>query len=515
MILAALLALSGSAVAGEHAEHAARADRGALSVPAASPRVNPPPGPEPGDRPDVTVYGYLAYWADDLDTVRWDHLTHVALFTAHAEPDGRLTDTSKWGDVGAALTRAREHDVHVHLTVANFDTGELRTLLGSETARNALIEALATAVEETGADGVNVDFEGMPAGRRAEMVTFTRDLAARVPEVVLATPAVDWSDAWAYGELTDHADLFIMGYGYHWSGSTYAGPVDPLFGGDPWAAYSLDWTLDDYVANGADPERVILGLPLYGYSWTTATDGVPAAAEGRGEVVFYAEGTELIATHGRREDPVSRTPWIWDGSRQAWFSDAESVGVRAEHTVASGMGGIGFWALNYEGGDDALWEAVWDATDLDEDPDTDVPDTDEPDDTDLPGDPRWVADAGDPFLAYVGETVQLSAEWSSGPDAPVYRWTQVSGPRVLLSDATAMDPVFRIEEGGVHAFEVVVGDGQDFSAPATSYVIAVDTEVAGGGCGCATSAPPVGVWAIPLVGLILLRRRGEGHSSQG
>lgn len=379
------------AVAGPHAEHAALADAGLLPSPVAqvsSVAADPPPSDE---RPDVTVYGYVPYWADDLDTLRWDALTDVALFTAHAEPDGRLTDTHKWGDVAAALDRAEPLDVHVHLTVANFDTGELRSLLGDPSARGRLIETLASEVERTGVHGVNVDFEGLPADRRGEMVTFTRELAARVPEVVLATPAVDWSDAWDYAALTERADLFIMGYGYHWSGSSYAGPVDPLYGGGAWAKYGLAWSVEDYLASGADPERVIVGLPLYGYAWRTAGDAVPSPAQAKGEVVFYTEGTRLIQTHGRRLDTQTRTPWVWDGARQAWFSDAASVRERAAWVVDEELGGVGFWALNYDGGDDELWDGLREVTHLDDDA-GDTDDTEDADDTDGPHGPDVEAD---------------------------------------------------------------------------------------------------------------------------
>ena len=390
-LLAMPCLLTATAAAGPHADHAALADAGVLHVttpPTPTVALGPP---EPGDRPDVTVYGYVPYWADDLDALRWDALTHVALFTAHAEPDGRLTETSKWGDIAGALDRAEPLDVQVHLTVANFDTAELRQLLGDDGARGRLIDALAAEVERTGVHGVNVDFEGLPAERRTHMVTFTRELAARVPQVVLATPAVDWSDAWDYAALTDHADLFIMGYGYHWSGSSYAGPVDPLFGGGAWSKYSLEWSVDDYVANGADPERIIVGLPLYGFAWRTSSDAVPTTAQARGEVVFYTDGTDLIERHGRRFDEHTRTPWVWDGSRQAWFSDAASVRDRTEWIVDQELGGVGFWALNYDGGDDELWDGIRIVTDLDDD--------EEPHDTDDPGsepepEPDGGSDAG-------------------------------------------------------------------------------------------------------------------------
>uniref|UniRef100_UPI0035243FA3 hypothetical protein n=1 Tax=Salmonella enterica TaxID=28901 RepID=UPI0035243FA3 len=58
----------------------------------------PPPAPirQPGDRPDRTVYGYWPYWGDPLDTLQWDQLTHVALFSVGMNTAGDLTDTSRW-----------------------------------------------------------------------------------------------------------------------------------------------------------------------------------------------------------------------------------------------------------------------------------------------------------------------------------------------------------------------------------------------------------------------------------
>jgi MYXO-CTERM domain-containing protein len=514
-LLAPLLLAALPATASEHALHQAHAESGRFAVPTPAP-VDRLPNPRPPRGPHtVQVYGYLAYWADDLDTLRWDALTHLALFTAHAEPDGTLTDQGRWGDIEGALARAAEHDVRVHLTVANFDREELRALLGSAAARGRLIDALDEAVERTGVDGVNVDFENVPGDRRAELVTFTRDLAARVPEVVLATPAVDWTDAWDYAALTDHADLFIMGYGYHWRGSSNAGPVDPLYGGGPWNRWSLDWTVGDYLDKGADPDRVILGLPLYGYAWPTASDAVPAPALERAEVVFWTDGADRIQAHGRRFEDSSRTPWTWDGQTQSWFSDAGSVRERLVYATDAGLGGVGFWALNYDGDDPSLWEAVLDETTAPAPEDTGDGDTGGSDDDDgaggddadgPAGDPRWQADAGDPFLAYVGETVQLSAEWSSGPAEPVYRWTQVDGPPVTLSAPSAVAPTFRIGQPGTHTFQVTVGDGEAESAPARSYVIAVERDLGPGGCGCATG-PAGALPALWLPLLALLRRR--------
>ena len=56
----------------------------------------------------------------------------------------------------------------------------------------------------------------MDASRRDDLNDFIQELSLEIPEIVIATPAVDWNDAYDYQTLSNYADLFIMGYDYHW-----------------------------------------------------------------------------------------------------------------------------------------------------------------------------------------------------------------------------------------------------------------------------------------------------------
>jgi MYXO-CTERM domain-containing protein len=488
------------------------------------------PVPTPG--PDLTVYGYLAYWQDDLGSVPWDDVTHLAIFSAGANSDGSLFDTSKWDIADDAVVMAEPYGVRVHLCVTNFTPSSLETLLSSAANRARLIDELVAWKAETGAHGVNIDFEGLPASVRTEMVTFTRDLEAAVGEVVLAGPSVDWSGAWDYSELTRNADIFVMGYGYHWSGSDWAGPTDPLRAGagTVWEgvqSYSLAWTVDDYLANGADPRRVILGLPLYGMAWPTSSNGVPAATDGGGSSVVFSEAWDDEARYGRNWEADSATPYTRGDGRQIWYGDTDSVRERIAYTRdEAGVQGIGFWALHYDGDDGDFWQMVRTETartGTGTPPDTDTTDTGTPPDPvggtnepDEEGAPGFVADAGRPFLAYVGDTVVLSGVGSYGPDdveVLQYEWVQMAGPAVVLSSDTDAEPTFTVADVGTHVFELVVGDGTRRSSAARSYVVVIDP--AGpprntSGCGC-TSARQ-GLAALPallagLAGLAARRRR--------
>ena len=502
-LVLSVVAFAGGDLQSEHARHAALAE----TSPARGHKPVPPPNlPEATPGPDVIVYGYLAYWDDDLYAVPWDELSHIALFCAAVDINGNLSSTSRWDDAELAVSLAEPYGVMVHLVVTNFNSSELGLLLGSSSARSTLIASLQEWETATGVHGINIDFEGVPSSAKADLVTFTSDLDDAVGDVVLATPSVDWNGAWDYEQLSLHADLFIMGYGYHYSGSSYAGPVDPLFGGGPWGKYALDWTVDDYITNGADPSRVILGLPLYGYEWATADDTVGASTLGGGSVVFWDDAQIEADTHGLRFDEYSRTPWYFDGNRQSWIQTPESVRERIEYAVDSEIGGVGFWALNYDDGDVDLWEAVAEATHFG----NEVGDTGDAGDTGGFSS-ALRAEAGLPFLAYVGDTVILSGEGSEGPDGAtlLYEWEQVGGPVVSLSDSTSIHPSFVVEAPGTATFELVVGANSVWSDPAKSYVVVLDPDqsvVKKAKCGCSV-APGASVWSVVLAACFWRRSR--------
>ena len=443
--------------------------------------------------PDRIVYGYLAFWADDMQTVPWDNLSHIALFAANAHTDGTLSQTKRWGDIEQALAYAQTYSVRVHLTVVNFDTEELRTLLGDEAARSRLIATLKDIVDETGVDGVNIDFEGVPVERRDAMVSFIRDLSTVVDEVVVATPAVDWSKAWDYAALTDYADLFIMGYGYHWSGSTYAGPVDPLYGGGPWGVHSLNWTAEKYLSEGADPERVIMGLPLYGSRWPTSDNAVPTQNLGSGSAVFWGDAHREAAVYGQGIESQSDTPYFYDGSGQTWFGTAETVRRRVQRMMELGLGGIGFWALNYDEGDAALWAGVYEETH-----------------TTSPTENIQIA-VEEVTLAYVGHVVDVPV-FISGPDEVDVVWTQVGGPEVTWESLDTHVLRVDVQHEGVYEFSVTVQAADSVTTSASVFVIGVRTAADPAlVCGCRTGGPlkSAPVLLCFVLSVFQIRRRRE------
>jgi hypothetical protein len=108
--------------------------------------------------------------------------------------------------------------------------------------------------------------------------------------------------------------------------------------------------------------------------------------------------------------------------------------------------------------------------------------------------------------------VRLSADGSRGPAGAdlQYRWTQVSGPAAALDDAAAATPTFVVDQPGTARFELLVGDGAEWSTPADSWVVVIDPDLVNRhatGCGCASGAPLSGTSAVGVLMSILAYRR--------
>lgn len=422
------------------------------------------------------VYGYLPYWVDATNPVHWDLLSHLAYFSVNLKVDGTIDSTSKTRLAGARYKQLRDdakaNGVKFVITITNFNATEITTLCG--TNRATAINTLVALVKDNGAEGLNIDFEMVPKAAKANFVTFMADLTTRlhaeVPgsHVTLAGPSIDSSGAYDYDALLTKSDgIMIMYYGCHWSGSGNAGPLAPLTAGARWSSKcNLQWVINDYFQWGGQENRknVIVGLPFYGNRWPTASDQVGAATTGKGNSEVYTKCKTRYAKD-RRWDTDSQTPWttyVENGTRyQTWCDDAESIDLKLEYINQRDVGGMGIWALGYDGSEPEMWDKIEARFTTPVGPPP-PPENQPP-----------VADAGILQQVEAGTLVTLDGSKSHDPEgAPLtYSWRKISGPDVTLSATDVAKPTFTPVVAGTYRFWLNVNDGQLDSTPAEAQVV--------------------------------------------
>ncbi len=311
------------------------------------------------------VFGWHPYWSNGLeDNYQWNLLSDLAYFSYEVDyQTGRPVDLHGWF-TAAVVDSAKKHNVRVHLTATLFSHHD--EFFSSQSAQDTLINRLVEAVQSRGADGIDIDFEGMGSDNRTQFTNFISRLKQRMRQVnsslilSIALPAVDWNNVFDIPALVQNVDLFIiMGYDYYWSGSNEAGPVGQLYVLNNFN-YTESRSIVYYLHAGVPANRLLLGVPYYGRKWQTQSGSVPSST------VSY-KGVVLVKNfYNNYSNPklnlTSRSQYVAYKSGSDWYQvwvDADSgMGYKYQVVKQTGIAGIGIWALGYDDGRQEMWQEI-------------------------------------------------------------------------------------------------------------------------------------------------------------
>ena len=286
------------------------------------------------------------------------YLTYLTIFSYGIEDSGELTDM----DDEAVIDLAREYGVSPIMSVSNltpdgFYSSELaERVLGDKDIQNTLIGEIVRNVAEKRYGGVSVDFEYIPEELSEEYAEFVSRLNEKLgsggnPVFTALSPRSDADDGGilgaghdykALGNMADALMLQSYGWGHMYSAPSAIAPAN-----------KVSETLD-YAIRMAEPKKLFLGMPNYGYDWRLPYTAGNSRAEGLGSREAQTLAGEKLAAI--EYDEVARSPFFryYDkagegaAEHEVWFSDARS----AQHTLSManerGVGGISVWnAMKY------------------------------------------------------------------------------------------------------------------------------------------------------------------------
>lgn len=246
----------------------------------------------------------------------------------------------------------------------NFDPAPVVQILNDPVQRSAHVQALVQLVRDRGYDGIELDYENLPASVASGFTALISELRQALPMGKLlgidvyakTSPDQNWQGPGAehWNELLPLVDRFkIMVYDYSWS-TGQPGPIAPL----SWTRQVLNYAMNVALATNSSPQRIIMGIPLYGWDWP----GGPPATEAISSdiIALKNSGTITIQSESRDSDSGELIlRYNRDGtSHIVYYQDAITLAGRLAllRTDYQSIGGVAFWRLGGEGSQ--VWREV-------------------------------------------------------------------------------------------------------------------------------------------------------------
>jgi len=267
--------------------------------------------------------------------------------------------------------------------------------------REKFVKSAIRFIEEYKLDGLDIDWEypGMLGNNnpylpedRENFTSLMRELReamdATGKNLMLTFASAGWKNYYNHVELPE-----VMKYADYMNVMTY----DNVGGGTPYTAHhtNLGWVkpsdlvgtpavsiteergydLDPRSAEkiisfcmekGVNPSQIVIGGAFYGKGWKgvpPANNGLYQPHEGAWRGAPYSVIVEEYENKNgfvRYWDPVAKAPYLYNAEEKIFISyeDRESIKLKTEYAVKTGLGGIMFWQLRGDAEKDGLLDAI-------------------------------------------------------------------------------------------------------------------------------------------------------------
>lgn len=301
----------------------------------------------------IEVNGYIYPGSNQqIVTAALPSLTYLSIFSYEVTQDGSLNDI----DDASWITLAKQYRVAPMMVITNvreghgFNSDIAHSVLNNATAQTTLINNIVSVMQRKGYYGLNIDFEYIYPYDRASYNNFLRIITARLsalgyPVFTAVAPKNTASqrgllyeahDYPAHGEIVDRVILMTYEWGY------LAGPPQAV------APLNLVRGVLDYAVSVIPSNKILMGIPNYGYDWT-----LPYQRGTLADTFSNVTAVDRAAKNNSdiKYDTTAQSPYYnyYDAQgRQhiVWFEDARSIQQKLLLVNEYKLAGVSYWTID-------------------------------------------------------------------------------------------------------------------------------------------------------------------------
>uniref|UniRef100_A0A182THI9 Uncharacterized protein n=1 Tax=Anopheles melas TaxID=34690 RepID=A0A182THI9_9DIPT len=306
------------------------------------------------------------------------------------KPYDKYQDIEQGGFAKFTGLKTYNKNLKTLLAIGGWNEGSSRfsPLVADAERRNQFVKNTIKFLRQNHFDGLDLDWE-YPAFRDGSKPKDRENYAQLVQELreeferessktgrprlllTMAVPAgIEYVEkGYDVPKLNKYLDWFnLLSYDYHSAYEPAVNHHSPLFSLEEASEYNfdselnIDYSVKFYLKAGADRDKLVLGIPTYGRSYTLynpdATDiGAPADGPGeqgdatreKGYLAYYEICSSLKDSNDWtvvQPNPKAMGPYAYKGNQWVGYDDEAIARRKAKYVAENGLGGIMFWSID-------------------------------------------------------------------------------------------------------------------------------------------------------------------------
>lgn len=277
-------------------------------------------------------------------------LTFLSPFSYSVTPSGELiapaADDLIYRSVRSAVMPLM---VVTNIFDGTFSTEVLSQILADDAARERLAESIVYELKNKGYYGALLDMEYISPDDRESYNEFLADISERLhilgyilvtavaPKYRADQPGLLYEshDYPVQGRYADYVIIMTYEWGYTYSAPMSVQPIDEVR------------KVLSYAVSEIPSQKVLMGMPNYGYDWT-----LPYTRGEAAQSIGFMAATELAAEKNSEilYDERTQTPYFYytdNGTRHVvWFDDPQSVNAKLGLVDEFDLAGVSYWTVN-------------------------------------------------------------------------------------------------------------------------------------------------------------------------